>query len=130
MPTINELPQTAPETATLLWENSNPSASFASQTITLSDTIENYKKLRIEVYRSSENYNIDFDMTDPSDFNGSSSISRMSICAKSADNTNIYARYMYFNGGYNKLYFSNGTRVGGTNTSGNICKPAKIYGIK
>lgn len=128
MPAVNDLPQG--ESATLLWTNTSPATSFAAQTITLSDLATNYKKLRIEVYRSSGNYYIDFDLTDASIYYGSSSTSRMSICAKSSDNTNIYCRYIYFNDAYDKLYISNGARWNSANTSSNICKPAAIYGIK
>lgn len=37
---------------TVLWENPNPTSSFATQTITLSDSIMNYNMIRIEGRRS------------------------------------------------------------------------------
>lgn len=117
------------ETVTTLWANADPTSSFAAQTITLSDLATNYKKLRIEVYRSDGNYTVDYDMAGADKFYSSSSTGRMCICAKSADNTNIYSRYIYFNGGYDKLYISNGARWNAAATSSNIAKPAVIYGV-
>lgn len=40
------------ESETLLWENPSPSSSFAEQNVTLSSSVDNFKKLRIEFYRT------------------------------------------------------------------------------
>lgn len=115
------------ETVTTLWTNSDPTTSFASQTITLSQNANNFRKLRIEVYRSNDNYTIDFDLSNPSRYlNGDTT--RFSISAVSSTSY-TYVRYAYFNGAYNKIYWSTGYRTASTSTSANIAKPAKIYGV-
>lgn len=121
--------QTQGETVTPLWTNSNPSSSFASQTITLSQSADNFQKLRIEAYRTGgDSYTIDFDISDPSIFlNGD--LSRFSISAISSGTSYTYVRYAYFNGAYNKIYWSTGYRTASTSTSANICKPSAIYGV-
>ena len=46
-------------TETVLWTNSDPTASFSAQTVTLSDSLKNYKYFKV-VYRSSNTGDIDF----------------------------------------------------------------------
>lgn len=116
------------ETVTTLWTNSNPSSSFSAQTITLSDVATNYRKLRIEVYQGDGNYYIDYDMSNASKYL-STDIYRFGIMAVSSGTSNTYARYGYFNGAYDKIHWSTGYRTNSTNTSANICKPAKIHGV-
>ncbi len=116
------------ETVTVLWSNSDPTTSFASQTITLSQNANNFRKLRIEVYRSgNDNYTIDYDLSNPSRYLNSDT-TRFSISAVSTTNY-TYVRYAYFSGAYNKMYWSTGYRTGSSSTSANIAKPAKIYGV-
>ena len=60
MAIINQLPHPTSggggggggETETVLWENSSPSSAFAAKTVTLSDNLSNYKKLRIYAIRT------------------------------------------------------------------------------
>lgn len=46
-------------TETVLWTNSAPTASFSARTVTLSDSLKNYKYFKV-VYRSSNTADIDF----------------------------------------------------------------------
>ena len=127
MPIYNGLASGGSESKTLLWENTSPTSGFSSQTITLSDVVSNYKKLRIEVYDSSGNYYVDYDMSTPSKY----LLSGKCGFAIGYHSTNNYTRFGYlYDETYTKIWWSACYRLGATSTLSNGCVPAAVYGIK
>ena len=127
MPIYNGLASGGSESKTLLWQNESPTSAFASQTITLSDDANKFKRLRIDVYLSTTStYSVYFDLSDPSLF-----LSGSARCALSQYSSSYgYVRYGSFSETYNKIWWSAAYRVGTTNSSTSVAKPLYIYGVK
>lgn len=126
MPIINHLPHTGGETATLLWENSSPTASYSGAAETLSDAYTNFEKLRI-VYRlttsNSEEQTVDFTIqTD-----GNPGFRYGTCCTNSSGNP--FARNARLTNS-TTITFSACRQNGGTTTSNTMLIPVAIYGIK
>ncbi len=113
---------------TVLWENSNPSASFGNQNITLAGNISQYERMRI-YYRPTSDLTevhwLDYEITA-----GTSSSASGRFGPIVWDGSNNYARSICFNGSnINQLIVDNAQQMGGTGTSNNLIVPLRVCGI-
>jgi hypothetical protein len=138
MAVINQLPHPkgggGSETETVLWENSSPTSAFAAKTVTLSDSLENYDKLRIYAIRTtgtSDNV-VSFDVNIAEDLDYFvSGENKMAFSISMLGESYRYSRIGYITTGKNGVYFTTAYRLNSTsghNTS--YCVPVKISGIK
>ena len=120
-------------TEAVLWTNPSPTADFAAQTITLSDSISKYKYIGIKYCFNKTNTNI----IDTAIYKTEEV--RASIIDNSTDHNIIILglenikNYIYVRAvGYvsdTSIKFSIGYRTNTTGTTGNACIPLEILGI-
>lgn len=121
---------TPTETETVLWENPNPGSNFSTGTVTLSQGISNFKRIRLEfatgtsgTYKSS----VQYDVNDISDFEDGNGHWRMgAIWVNSSGNT--WCRRCDVRSD-TSIYFYSCQRVAATTTSNPLLIPQAIYGI-
>lgn len=104
-----------------LWTNSNPSANFVAQTITLSDSVDNYDHFVIECNQATSN-TTKFYAYGKKNSNG--------WFAAGLKSDYSYARYFSFTANNNQLYFDNCGIIGQATTINNVLIPVKVYGYK
>ena len=117
-------------TETVLWTNSSPTSSFADQTITLSDSIDNYSSLGVTFKLSTTeemSCTIKLSVEDFKKCTNSATILNPASCAKISNLA--YARRFYC-ASDTTIYFAASYRLNtsGTNNAANI--PIQIIGIK
>ena len=120
------------EHETVLWENPSPTAAFTAQTITVMQSIRDFKKIRIYWYY----YNtlsigpgyIDVPVR-PVDFfyNVDDQQSLQFVIGDKNTNNTFYIRYGYFTA--DSIYFGTGKQWNSTTTSNTHCIPYKVTGI-
>jgi len=134
MSVINMLPSGG-NTKTLLWTNPSPYSSFGAQTITLSQSMYNFKKIRI-VYKRTDVDAIDENLFSEWNIeNGGASYidsgdekSRIVIAMRGLQYN--YCRLANISSS-TKIAFDACYRLNNTGGNGNLyCLPCKIYGIK
>ena len=116
-------------TETTLWTNSSPSASFAAQTITLSDNISNYDYIRIKYRYNNTTPTDSYAMTDVTSLQSMTGTGTMTLALGLQHTNGInYAR--------NCLYVSD-TELkftlawyGNNSTSALVSIPGEIIGVK
>lgn len=133
MAIVSMIPGGAGETVDLLWSNPNPANSFADQTISLSDSLVGYKKLRI-VWESGPSQTVvqtvDYDLTNISDYLTGAGHSRLSWAWVNSSNR-TYTRCAYFpNTDYDTIRFLEAREVHATGDGTNLIIPVTIYGVK
>jgi hypothetical protein len=138
MAVINQLPHPkgggGSETETVLWENSSPTSAFAAKTVTLSDSLENYDKLRIYAIRTTatSDHVVSFDVNIAGELDYFvSGENKMAFSISMLGEKYNYSRIGYITTFKNGVYFTTAYRVNSTsghNTS--YCVPVKISGIK
>jgi hypothetical protein len=138
MAVINQLPHPkgggGSETETVLWENSSPTSAFAAKTVTLSDSLENYDKLRIYAIRttSTSDHVVSFDVNIAEDLDYFvSGENKMAFSISMQGEKYNYSRIGYITALKSGVYFTTAYRMNATsghNTG--YCIPVKISGIK
>ncbi len=119
---------------TVLWTNSAPNVDFASQTITLSDSIENYKYVMIVAKTSKSNNTQESDIWDVETFktfNNSTKNAPIGIIGFVADSNVSYANVRRI--GYvsnNQIFFSGGVFISATGGNNQWVIPLVVYGLK
>ena len=123
-------------TETVLWTNSDPTASFSAQTVTLSDSLLNYKYLKI-VYRSSNTNTVDYYTLYPIvDENGEiiyytgNGNPRMIISYINSSGTARQRRFSIENSTATTIHFTSCQNIGGSSTTVNSAMiPIAIHGV-
>lgn len=122
------------ETETVLWTNDSPTSAFAAKTVTLSDSLENYDKLRIYAIRTTgtSDHVVSFDVNIAEDLdyfvNGEN---KMAFSISMLGEKYNYSRIGYITTFKTGIYFTTAYRMNATsghNTG--YCIPVKISGIK
>lgn len=116
-------------TETVLWTNSAPTSSFAAQTITLSDSMSNYKYLKFR-YKNTASGSLEASVICPvSDFVKMSDVSGNGILLILAmQNPSIYGRRVYYVS-TTSVNFKSALRVGSSGTTDSVAIPLEILGI-
>ena len=117
------------DTRTTLWTNSSATSDFANQTITLSSPAGNFNKIRV-FYKLDktkvETCYLDYQV---SNIVSSGDNGRMAIMTY--NNSNNYARSMYFSGtGYNQLIIDSATALGTSGTDNSLLIPTSVVGLR
>ena len=145
MAIVDMLPQpggSSAETLTLLWENDSPTSDFANKSYALSDTMSNYRRVRI-AYQPSKTLTaeekqgvIDLPVEYITRFNSSGNMPMASLFATDNGSTKTYyARGVYVPTAslesLDALYFLPCYKGNNSSTSAfnAWCIPLKIYGI-
>lgn len=120
-------------TETVLWTNGSPTSSFASQTVTLSQTIENFDYIKI-VFRKSttdadEGILILPTKTVKESLNNTANTYRCCIGMRIGSAT--YVRVIFVNSGvYDAIGIDSAARLSASGTSNTSAIPLQIIGIK
>lgn len=132
MPIFDNLPTKSGYSETTLWENDNPNTAFQRQTVTLSDSVINYKALRLYYNWSTSQGDrhtqfIDYDMSYINEYVTGNYYGMMIGIVY---NNFTYTRNAFIGDGYTSVIFGVSARINasGTNNSTNI--PIKICGLK
>lgn len=115
-------------TETVLWTNGSPTSSFAAQTVTLSQSMENFKYLKFKAYGSVNNYleiNIIVAVDEFKHSLKSGTVVGFGICGA---NSGTSANRKVWYSSDTKVEFSSATA--GSNTYNNASIPLEIIGIK
>lgn len=130
MAVYNNLPAPAGGmgTETTLW--SSTSMSSGAFTLTLSEAITNYERIRIYYYLFGDDTLavIELKVDDLTGFTGSINSGLIALGAKGAAYN--YSRYGYFNSAFTQISWTTAYRAGATNTNNAYCLPYRISGIK
>lgn len=121
-------------TETTLWTNSAPTSSFVEQTVTLSDSIENYKYIKFRYYLSTTLHSsreiivpIDTLKLSASPAYGTST---PNIAASlTSESSVMYARRIYFVSN-TSLQLATPVGINSTSTANNAAIPIEIIGMK
>lgn len=130
-------------TYTRLWTNPSPAANFAAQTVTLSETLENYDAVRIVWDRwynggvTEANWETNpnaiayiYDLRNKE--NIINSAQHVQMGALSNESSYVYGRRCYFPSAwtFNQIVFATGMRLNNANTSTSALIPVFIDGVK
>ena len=118
---------------TTLWTNSSPSSSFADQTVTLSDNINNYTHLKIKFNRSTTDTTTKTEViytvkefkkyvVGANSFNGA-----VAFYASTSTGSAYARRILYMSD--TSIRFSTMYQVGGSYSDNGACIPTEIVGI-
>jgi hypothetical protein len=137
MPVINMLPHGGSESETVLWTNPSPTSSFAAQSVTLSDSLLNYKYLKI-TYRSANtnvvNYYTLYPIVDDNGeiiYAGGNGNPRMIISYIISSGTARQRRFSIEDSAATTIYFTTCQNIGSSSTTVNGAMiPITISGIK
>lgn len=120
MALIRPIPQS--QTGVTLWSNNNPSGSFSSQNVTLSNSISNYAKIRVE-FRVSTTESSSFYLETTG-----SAFTNFRISPTMQISSDTYVRYVYPNND-TEMHFG-GCYKNNTADAGNgFIIPIAVYGI-
>lgn len=116
-------------TETVLWTNPSPTADFAAQTVTLSDSIDNYKYLKIKYCFSTSyntgnclsNYIISVDEFKKAPYPEASGTARLNFSFARMNTSNVAA--------YRRFYYASSTTVRFGSTDTNALIPLEILGV-
>jgi hypothetical protein len=121
-------------TETLLWENSNTSTARSSLDATLSQSLQNFQKIRVEYSYNTGSSNADYYVVFPvKDANGDymfpsgNGKQRMNVGLNSASG-NGYVRYFYVTSD-TVIHFGSAYRINASGNNNANLIPWKIYGI-
>lgn len=119
------------QTETVLWTNSAPTSSFASQSVTLSDNINNYDYLKFTIAFSTSVADSSSTIISVSDFKKmtSSASTGHPVGFVGGRYTNIYSRAVYYTDDTTVNFGSNYQQGASTVANTNII-PIQIVGIK
>lgn len=116
-------------TETSLWTNSAPTSNFAAQTVTLSDSIDNYKYIKIK-YCFSASYNtgnylsdyiISVDELKKAPYPEASGTARLNFSFARMNTSNVAS--------YRRFYYASSTTVRFGSTDTNALIPLEILGL-
>lgn len=137
MSIVNGLPFGGGMSETILWSNSNPTATFAAQTVTLSQPASDFKYLRIvwnrggnsttkKEYKISQDYPMDNKTLNVGEDN-----SNFGACQRIAEWSSYYGRYAWFpNNNYNSVQFATAYDCNKVGSNNGALIPVAIYGLK
>lgn len=116
-------------TETSLWTNSAPTSDFGAQTVTLSDSIDNYKYIKIKYSFSTSyntgnylsNYIISVDEFKKSPYPEASGTARLNYSFARMNTSNV--------AGYRRFYYASSTTVRFGSTDTNALIPLEILGL-
>lgn len=120
----------------LLWENSDPTATFAGQDITLSDSLANYRWFLIEsgtvannmtIVQHSGIFRTDFDMAAGAISSINSSATKVQLMTRNVGKTSDTKIHIY-DGTMNEVVLATGVWTQQSNSG--ILKPLRVFGIK
>lgn len=119
-------------TETSLWTNSAPTSNFAAQTVTLSDSIDNYKYIAIE-YKyapdTSDSFTSIYSVNDlKKSVKDGNTVHDVCTLGIQAANNNYYARVVSYVSS-TSIAFSKYSQLGGTGTGANNAIPLEILGL-
>lgn len=129
------------ESATLLWSNSDRTASFSAQDVTLSQAVDSFRYLRvIYAYTTSSAEDSFREVMVPVWNNDRSAYMygyvasadtgyRAALCLKNSSNVTRARTFWILESG-EKVHFFACSNVGSSGTSNTGCIPVYIYGIK
>lgn len=118
-------------TETLLWENSSPTSEYAGQNITLSQNINNFKKLKFVFYVDTTNENAMVYEIDVNNLLYKSGL--YNYIGLGVLQNDYYCRFvglannLTING--NQLSFTGGIRCRNFNTINSVLVPYRVYGV-
>lgn len=113
---------------TELWTNSNPSSTFSSQIVNLSDDINNYDSLKIYFKNSASDVDSNLiDIVDVVNFVGSSNTKSNAVGSYSSSGYNLARKYFYNSN--TSINFSGCQVIGASGGSQSNLIPIKICGI-
>ena len=115
---------------TVLWTNSSPTTSFAAKTVTLSQSIANFERVRI-YWRGSTSLateaSIDVSISDLQSFTGNSAL-RGSLGIINTNGSNYTRSFAYVNN--TSIAFTNAYPFDNTSAVNIVAIPTKICGLK
>jgi hypothetical protein len=122
-------------TETVLWTNGSPTSSFASQTVTLSQTIENFDYIKIVFRKSTTNADEGIlilpTKTVKESLNNTASTYRCCIGLCVGNSNSTYVRTIFVNSGvYDAIGIDTATRLNASGTSNITAIPTQIIGLK
>lgn len=129
------------ESATLLWSNSDRTASFSAQDVTLSQAVDSFRYLRVIYAYSTSSAEDSFREVMVPVWNNDRSAYmygyvsssdtgyRAALCLKNSSNVTRARTFWILEGG-EKVHFFACSNVGSSGTSNTGCIPVYIYGIK
>jgi len=115
-------------TETVLWTNNSPTSTFAGQTITLSDSLDNYTYVKIK-YRISTSVSTESSAIVPvSEFVHMTQTSNTFKIGTGSFNSSTYVRTAYY-GSATTIVFNNGYQLGSTSQANRMLIPVSVIGI-
>ena len=118
-------------TETLLWENPSPNATFAAQSVTLSDSISNYDYIHFYFKSGASTNNIRSNIYSVADVKASTkSGARNNVCSTACSNTGSASARSITYESDTQLAFSSAWSLGNAASYNQTTIPLSIYGIK
>ena len=115
-------------TETVLWTNNSPTSTFAGQTITLSDSLDNYTYVKIK-YRISTSVSTESSAIVPvSEFVRMTQTSNTFKIGTGSFESSTYVRTAYY-GSATTIVFNNGYQLGSTSQANGKLIPVSVIGI-
>ena len=115
-------------TETVLWTNNSPTSTFAGQTITLSDSLDNYTYVKIK-YRISTSVSTESSAIVPvSEFVHMTQTSDTFKIGTGSFDSSTYVRTAYY-GSATTIVFNNGYKLGSTSQANGMLIPVSVIGI-
>lgn len=140
MAVINQLPHPTggggSETETVLWTNSSVTTAFGAQTVTLSESLDGYNKMRIYTVRTINTTPDDAEFIDINLADGmidwyTTGTDKGAFAIAMQGTSYDYARFATITTAKTGVTFSRAYRLNSTSGhSSNYCVPVKISGIK
>ena len=115
-------------TETSLWTNSAPTSNFAAQAVTLSDSIDNYKYVKIRYRLSTSNTTEFSDIVTVSDLKRSLSGDNQMLVGLDGRTTATWARYITYTNS-TSLSVTTAYQLSGTSSSQSALIPLEILGL-
>lgn len=114
----------------MLWTNPSPTASFASQTVNLSDNITNYKMLKFTFRHSntvSDEVSVITEINDLKQYG--SAVGKNCTAGVSRTAYGFMSRRLYYVSD-TSVSFANAMQINGSNQNNTDCIPIKVTGLK
>lgn len=115
-------------TETVLWTNNSPTSSFSGQTITLSNSLDNYTYVKIK-YRISTSVSTESSVIVPvSEFVRMTQTSNTFKIGTGSFDSSTYVRTAYYDSA-TTIAFNNGYKLGSTSQANGMLIPVSVIGI-
>lgn len=117
-------------TETVLWTNTSPSSSFASQTVTLSQSIDNFDYIKITQKIHTSISGELATLIPVEDFKKclSAADTHFNMAFSVNYSGQVYCRRIFYDSG-TTVNFNNAYYVNNSGSSNSVCIPLKIFGV-